>query len=87
MQEAVIVSQQNVPDWLAWVVPVIAAGGAVTALLRRYFSIETRHRENLQAIANVRELVEQGSQDRTEMRKDISRIAEDVAFLRGRIEQ
>lgn len=83
-------SEPNQPNWLTtwlpWIVPVIAVGTVVRATMRRVFSIEVRHQENQAAIADVKKLLEEGSAERKEMRGDIGRIAEDVAYLRGRIQ-
>lgn len=83
-------TQQQDPSWittwLPWIVPVIAVGTVVRASLWRYFSIEARHQENQAALADVKKILEAGSVERAEMRTDISRIAEDVAYLRGRIQ-
>lgn len=83
-------TQQQDPNWLTtwlpWIVPVIAVGTVVRATLKRVFSIEVRHQENQAAIASVKKLIEEICADRKEMREYIGRIAEDVAYLRGRIQ-
>lgn len=83
-------SQQQDPNWLTtwlpWIVPIIAVGGVVRATMRRVFSIEVRHQENQTAIADLKKMLEVGSGERAEMRKDINRIAEDVAYLRGLVQ-
>lgn len=82
-------NQQQDPNWLVewlpWVVPLITAGGMIWAALRRFFSNEAQHKENKADIADIKQTLVTASEERAEMRADISRIAEDVAYLRGRI--
>lgn len=88
-------TQQQDPNWwLSWIVPAIAAGTALVAFLKRFFSYVTReefmsvmnarHQENQVAIASINTKLDSGARDRNEMRKDIGKVAEDVAYLRGR---
>jgi H+/Cl- antiporter ClcA len=78
-------TQQQDPTWLPWIVPLITAAGVAWAFLRRVFSNEAQHKENKAAIAGINEKLEEAAEERSLMRGEVSRIAEDVAYLRGRI--
>lgn len=78
-------TQQQDPNWLPWIVPLITAAGVIWAFFRRLFSNEAQHQENKSAIAGINSKLEEAAEERAQMRSEVSRIAEDVAYLRGRM--
>lgn len=84
-------SQSNVPDWLAWVVPVIAAGGVIWSFARRLFVSVTREElaEHLEKDATSRELRRQEMHQENldkfdEIFDRLGRVEKDVSYIRGR---
>lgn len=89
-------TQQQDPVWLGWLAAVVPGLALLWAFLQRFFSYVTReeflkaldskHQENQNAIAGINTKLDAGSRERTKMREDMSKVAQDVSYLRGKIQ-
>lgn len=81
------------PWWLAWIVPILTAIGAIIVVIRKLLSqavredlqriLEEKHRENLERFRELKEQLDEASEDRRAIRVDVTKLSQDVAFLRG----
>lgn len=75
--------------WLGRVVLLPGIKGELEELLKERFDdaqelVEQRHQENQEDIHELKRLVEEGTVDRKQIRKELADVAADVAYLRGK---